>query len=348
MKDLKKSFVFSRLLFATLFFSLILSSCASIPKLSKAEKQIITDVVKSPIPESITGKTGFANSQGHNIWFESIEPKSESKGSVILIMGNGSDAFAWPPNFISNLVSHGYQVIRYDHRGTGLSTSKEKWKKKKAYSLNDMSNDVIAILDTLQIKKAHIVGASMGGMIGQIVAVENPKKTASLTSIMSTGDAMDPVLPQMSDEVVPKMVSAILKHGFFGGKKGQIKRQLIQKRILMGNASGEIDTKTIAETTLYNLKKREGYNLMSARHHFEAISNATSRYVQLSRIDIPTLVIHGNEDPVIPILHSEKLVKIIPNAESLWIQNMGHDLPDAAINQMTDKMILNFERSANY
>ncbi|TMM58850.1 alpha/beta hydrolase [Maribacter algarum] len=327
--------------------SIILVGCASVPKLSKAEKEIISEVVKTPIPEIIQGETGFANSGKHQIWFESIRPKIENKGAVVLIMGNGNDALTWPPQFISSLVGNGYQVIRYDHRGTGLSISEEKWKKKKAYSLNDMAGDIISILDVLKIKKAHIVGISMGGMIGQIVAIENPERTISLTSIMSSGDPMDPTLPQMSNEIVPEMISAIFKHGFFGGKKGQVQRQIIQKRILMGKATGEIDIRTMAQTSLYNLKKREGYKLMSARHHYNAILNSSSRYVQLSQIKIPTLIIHGREDPVIPILHSEKLAKIIPNAETLWVNNMGHDLPDGKIIEITKMMLLNFERASS-
>lgn len=321
-------------------------ACGAVPKLSKEEKKIIKTVVKSPLPEIIIGETDFTFSQNHTIWFESLKPKGATKGSVILIMGNGNDALTWPPIFVSNLVDQGYQVIRYDHRGTGLSTSKEKWKKKSAYSLNDMAFDVVAILNTLKLEQAHIVGASMGGMIAQIVAIEYPNRTASLTSIMSTGDAMDPTLPKMSNEIVPQMVGAILKHGFFGNKKGQIKRQIIQKRILMGEATGEIDIKSMAEIALYNLKKRDGYKLMSARHHYQAILNAPSRLVQLNQITIPTLVVHGMEDPVIPHLHGEKLVKIIHDAEGLMINNMGHDIPETAIAQITNKMISNFERSA--
>ncbi|MFK7814070.1 MAG: alpha/beta fold hydrolase [Maribacter sp.] len=344
MKALKKIFKITSISFLLLLVSLTLYACASVPKLSKEEKQIITEVVKAPIPEIIKGKTGITTSQGHNIWFESIPPKGISKGAVILIMGNGNDALTWPPNFISSLTGKGYQVIRFDHRGTGLSTSEEKWKKKKAYSLNDMADDVIAILDTLKIQKTHIVGASMGGMIAQIVAIENPNRTISLTSIMSSADVMDSELPPMSNEIVSQMVGAILKHGFFGSKKGQIKRQIIQKRILMGEATGEIDIRTMAETSLFNLKKRDGYKLMSARHHFEAIKNSKSRYEALGKLEIPTLVIHGEEDPVMPISHGKKMHSVMQNGDSLWIKNMGHDLPDMALKEMIDKMILNFEK----
>lgn len=345
MKAIKQVLKFTATSFLLLLTGLIVYACTSVPKLSKEEKTIISQVVKAPLQDAIRGVTGFVNSQGHSIWFESIKTKGAIKGSVILIMGNGNDALTWPPSLISHLTKAGYQVIRYDHRGTGLSTSEEKWKKKKAYSLNDMAGDVVAILDTLKIKEAHLVGISMGGMIAQIVAIEYPERSASLTSIMSSADPMDPALPQMSNAIVPEMVSSIFKHGFFGNKKGQIKRQIVQKRILMGKATGEVDIKTMAETSLYNLKRRDGYNLMSARHHYHAILNSSSRHVQLSQLKIPTLIVHGHQDPVIPILHGEKMMEIIPEAESLWIKNMGHDLPEAAIPKIIKKMILNFERT---
>ena len=345
LKKIAKLLGLSLLLILTCF---IFYACASVPKLSKKEKKIIKEVVKAPIPEIIRGETGFAISGKHKIWFESIQPKGTSKGALILIMGNGNDALTWPSNFVTYIVKQGYQVIRFDHRGTGLSSSEEKWKKKNAYSLNNMANDVVAILDTLKLQKTHIVGASMGGMIAQIVAIENPERMATLTSIMSSADVMDSELSPMSNEIVPKMIGSIIKHGFFGSKNGQIKRQIVQKKILMGEATGEIAIKTMAETSLYNLKKRNGYKLMSARHHYEAILNSNSRFKALQKLSSPVLVIHGIEDPVMPIAHGKKMVRALSNADSLWVKNMGHDLPESAIKEIADKLISNFERGASF
>lgn len=316
-----------------------LYSCASIPKLSKEDKKTIKEVLKEPVSKVFEGETGFAKNKGHLIWYEKIHPETKIKGNVLLIMGNGQDALSWPPNFISNFTNAGYQVIRFDHRGTGFSTSEEKWKKKKAYSLTDMAEDAVAILDTLGMEESNIVGVSMGGMIAQIIAIEHPEKVAALTSIMSSGNVLDPELEPMSNEVMPQMISAVLNHGFFGSKKGQIKRQIIQKRILMGEATGEIDVKSMSEVAAYNLKEREGYNLMAARHHYEAILISESRLEKLSDLNVPTLIIHGKEDPVMPIKHGEKLVATIPDAQGVWIENMGHDLPDAKIKEITDSII---------
>ncbi len=330
--------ILAKTLLAILIGTVVLN-CSSIPKLSKETKQIIKTVLREPLPEIIKGETGLVASQACTIWYEHIKPQDTVQGTVLLIMGNSSDALTWPPAFISNFTKAGYEVIRYDHRGTGLSTYSEKWKKKNPYTLNDMAQDAVTVLDSLKIEKAHIVGVSMGGMIAQIIALKHQDKALSLTTIMSSADAMDDNLPPMSDKVLNKMISAVFKHGFFGTKKGQVKRQIVQKRILMGEATGEIDVKSMAEVAAYNLKKRDGYKLITARHHYQAILNAEPRFVALKNLKIPTLAIHGKKDPVMPIEHSKKLVAIISGADSLYIENMGHDLPNQEIAQMTDKII---------
>lgn len=301
--------------------------------------------MRSPIPEMVKGKTGFVNSQAWKVWYEEIGPKDSVKGTVVLVMGAANDALSWPLNFIATFADAGYRVIRYDHRGTGLTTSEEGWDKKNPYSLEDMAQDPIAILDTLGIQKAHFVGVSMGGMIAQLIAIAHPQRAASLTSIMSTGDILDSELPQTNPEILPKMISAVIKHGILGGKKGKIKLQLVHKKILMGEAMGDISAKPIASTAFYNLKEREGYNFMAGRHHQKAIEASGSRYDALVQLKIPVLIIHGKQDPVISIAHGRKMAETIPNADSLWLENMGHDLPDALLDTIAERTIGNFEKS---
>lgn len=344
---LHSAFKTSWVVFIVLLTSLLLYACASVPKLSKTDKEIISEVMKSPLPELITGETGFARSQAHSIWYERIQPTAAIKGSILLIMGHGNDAFSWPPKFISGFIEQGYEVIRFDHRGTGLSTSTKKWKKKNAYTLSDMSEDAIAVLNTLQLKKIHIIGVSMGGMIAQLAAINHPEKIESLTLIMTTGDAMDEELSPMSEDLLPKMISSVLKYGVVGGKKGKIKLQIVQRKLLMGNATGAIDVKAMAETSLYNQVKRDGYHFITARHHQQALLLSTSRYEALHEMQLPTLVIHGEQDPVIPISHGKKLVATLPNPDSLWVDNMGHDLPDAAIPRICLKIVSHFTKSTS-
>ncbi len=298
--------------------------------------------MQSTIPKVVKGKTGIITSHGWQVWYEDISPIDSVKGTVVLIMGAANDALSWPLDFISTFTDAGYRVIRYDHRGTGLTESKEGWDKKNPYTLEDMAEDPIAILDSLSIQKAHFVGVSMGGMIAQFIAIEHPERTLSLTSIMSTGDILDSALPQTNPEILPKMISAVVKHGILGGKKGKIKLQLVHKKILMGEATGDIAIAPLAEAAFYNLKERNGYNFMAGRHHQKAIEVSGSRYDALAELKVPVLVVHGEQDPVIPIAHGKKMASLIPNADGLWLENMGHDLPDALLDTIAERIILNF------
>jgi len=344
MKIFKRILKLTGTVLLMFFFILSFYTCASVPKVSKETTEIIEQVMKEPIPEMINGETGFAISNGWKVWYESISPKDSVKGTVLLVMGAANDALAWPQRFISGFTDAGYHVIRYDHRGTGLTEKQKGANRKKSYFLNDMAEDPIAILDVLAIEKAHFVGASMGGMISQIAAIEHPNRLASLTSIMSSANLFDTLLPSPSPEVLPKMISAVIKHDVFGGKKSQIKLQVVQKKILMGDATGEIDVKPLAEAALYNIEKRDGFHFISGRKHQKAIETSESRYEALSKLNMPVLILHGKQDPVIPIAHGKKMAVIIPNADSLWLDNMGHDLPDALIETLCDKIVGNFKR----
>lgn len=345
MDRIKKLLRLLGIVLLTLCVGATMYTCASVPKVSKENKENIKEVMRSPIPEIVKGETGIAISQGWEVWYEDIRPKDSIKGTIVLVMGAANDALSWPLDFISTLTDAGYRVIRYDHRGTGLTTSEKGWDRKNPYTLEDMAEDPIAILDTLGILKAHFVGASMGGMIAQLLAIEHPDRIASLTSIMSSGDIFDTLLPQTDPEFLPKMISAVVKHGILGGKNGKIRLQLVHKKILMGEATGDIAVVPLAEAAFYNLKKREGYNFMAGRHHQKAIEASGSRYDALAQLKIPVLIVHGKQDPVIPIAHGKKMASIVPNADSLWLENMGHDLPDALLDTIADRAIENFERN---
>ena len=154
------------------------------PKLPANTDTIIENVINTELPEFVKGKSGYVISDDHKIWYESITPKGSNKGAILLFMGMASDALGWPQTFIDKLVNSGYQVIRYDYRGTGLSDWIEGWKQ-KPYSLADLARDAETILDTLNIREAHLVGLSLGGMVAQEFAIKNKDRTLSLTSIMS-------------------------------------------------------------------------------------------------------------------------------------------------------------------
>ncbi|WP_198439699.1 alpha/beta fold hydrolase [Pareuzebyella sediminis] len=321
-------------------------TCASVPKLSNQTEEAIKSVIKEPIPDMVTGKTGLASSENWNVWYESILPDSNPKGTIILIMGAANDALSWPPDFLSKFRDAGYRVIRYDHRGTGLTTQKDGAKDKTPYTLGDMSKDPIAILDTLHIQRAHVVGVSMGGMIAQKAVMKYPDRFESLTSIMSSGNIFDTMLPPMNQDILPKMISAVIKHGMLGGKKGKIKLQFVHKKILMGDATGKIEAKPLAQSALYNLEKRDGYHFIAGKKHQKAIEASGSRYDGLARLNIPVLIIHGEKDPVIPIEHGKKMASLIATSDTLWLENMGHDLPDILMDTICHKILKTIEKAS--
>jgi len=256
-------------------------------------------------------------------------------------MGISNDALGWPQKFIDELVDSGYQVIRYDYRGTGLSDWVENWKE-NPYSLEDLANDARIILDTLKIEKVHLIGVSLGGMVAQEFAIGNTDRTLTLTAMMSSGNIVDKELPQISKIVVFDLIKIGIKYGTISSEKNIIKLHLAARLILRGKAQYDIDVKGIAEQVLYNLRNRKGYNPKASAQHHEATYRSGSRYDELKNLKIPVLIIHGLNDPFIPIEHSRKLASVIPNSKSKWFNNMGHDLPINLIDSITNEIILNF------
>ena len=310
------------------------------PKLLDNTDMIIKNVINAKLPELIKGKSGYVVSDNYKIWYESISPRDSNKGAILLLMGMASDALGWPQTFIDKLVDSGYQVIRYDYRGTGLSDWIEDWQQ-KPYSLADLAKDAKIILDTLKISKAHLIGLSLGGMVAQEFAIDNPDRTLTLTSLMSSGNIMDKELPKIFKGIVFDFTKIAIKYGIFQNEKNTIKLILAAKVILRGDAQYDIDVKGTAEQVLYNLKKRKGYNPNASRQHDEAAKLSGSRYDRLKDLRVPVLIIHGINDPLVSIEHSKKLASIIPNSKTKWYNNMGHFLPLNLIDPIIQEIILN-------
>ena len=309
------------------------------PTLPKETDEIIEQVIKEPLPKIIKGQTGIARSGTVNIWYESQLPLDTPKGTILLIMGISNDALGWPPSFLDTLANSGYQVIRYDHRGTGLSDWMTDWEADKPYNLTDMANDGIAVLDDLGIQKAHVIGVSMGGMIAQETAIKHPNRVQTLTSIMSSGDILDANLTPISSKVAIELIKIAAKYGIIGGEKNLIKLHLASRIILMGETQQILNIAEIATGVLYNIRKRKGYNSQVSSQHQAAVSASDSRYVALQELTIPTLIIHGKADPFIPIGHGQKMAKLMPIADSLWLDNMGHDIPDELVQPIVERIL---------
>jgi pimeloyl-ACP methyl ester carboxylesterase len=324
---------------------LAMYSPRSDPPSPPTTEEIISQVLRSEPPEFVRDKTGYARSGDVSIWYESIEPHDTAKGAVLILAGISSDALMWSPRFLDALGDTGYQVIRYDYRGTGMSDWIEDWNSHDPYSFQDIANDGIAVLDTLGIQEAHVLGVSMGGMIAQQMTIDHPDRVLSLTSIMSSGNMADPNLPQMSPDFAQEFLATSMRFFSTKGERNAVEAYVDARTMLLGDSIDTLDVKTISEQVLYNLRKRKGYNPQVYLQHQAAGLTSGSRYDALQTIDTPTLIIHGKLDPIIPIEHGIKCADLIPHADTLWIEGMGHDLPDKHIDVIVEKTVKNFQRA---
>jgi len=318
----------------------------SLPKLPALTNKIIE---KALVKEQyrIKGKQGYAKNGDTKIWYNSIEPNDSIKGNIILIMGIANDALAWPDYFIEPLVDSGYRIIRFDNRGTGMSDWVDDWSKDNAYSLSDMAEDAIAILDTLNITKAHVIGASLGGMIAQTMSINHPDRVITLTSIMSTGNAMDQDLHGMNNSTVTNMVLTQIRYGLIKSEANSIKLHLTARLLLMGDEKYDLDVNRISNSVLYNLRNRKGYNPNASKQHITATYLSGSRYDDLANLKTPTLIIHGTSDPLIDFKHGEKCYNIIPNAKHLWVDGMGHEISPIFIDLVVGGIIEHIDNSSS-
>jgi pimeloyl-ACP methyl ester carboxylesterase len=316
------------------------------PKLPPEIDTILDEVLNSDLEGIITGQTGFASANGLDIWYESIMPEGPSAGVVLLNISMAGNALDWPLDFVRTFVESGYQVVRYDYRGTGLSDWVMDWDRKQPYSLADMAGDALAVLDALDIQQAHIVGLSMGGMIAQEIAIQQPERVASLTLMMTSGDVTDPDLPGLTSRYfIGLFVRGIplLKYRLMGGEKNLLKERIA--KMLTVFRQDELDIKAITEIALYDLRQRRGVSIKAIFQHQAAVTVSGSRHEKLQAVNVPTLVIHGTADQFIPVEHGEKLVDIIPNAKGMWLEDVGHIFPFPNMDDIQRTILSHFQQS---
>lgn len=304
---------------------------------------VIEEVMKGELPNIEYGKGKIAKSGDIDIWYEVFNDVDSARGTILLVMGYSSTAITWTPNFFEKFVEAGYRVIRYDNRGLGRSDWIEDWTPETAYNLEDMAGDAIAILDDMEIEKAHIVGASMGGMIAQSIAINHADRVASLTSIMSSGYMNDPELTQVPTPFSLGFLKYLLRYGT-EGDMNMLKARIGIRGLLKGSGDYAFDTKAVAQRVYYEIKKRKGYNPTVGDQHGAAIEQSGSRYDKLGSITAPTLIVHGKSDPLVLFEHVEKYAPMIPNAKTLFFDGMGHDIPSIYIDEITTEIMANAEK----
>lgn len=298
---------------------------------------MIDSVRREGIPELFSGETGFANNHGVKIFYEVQRPihNRPSRGSIVLFMGAGGTATFWPEFVIKALLAKGYEVIRFDYRGTGLSDWILDWTKDNAYTLDDMAADVLAILDRLEIKRAHLVGVSMGGAVARQFVLDYPQRTASLSLIVSPGrfDRMSEPVPGFSDLLT--MLRLLLRYGLWPEERSRVKFVLGAMHVMNQGSRYPVNDKQIIQQALYEIQRRRGFHAQALQQHFYAIKLSMQ---QTGQTDVlagrPVLFILGENDRLIPAGAMARRIQSEPQHVLRILDGVAHILPQARIDDV--------------
>jgi pimeloyl-ACP methyl ester carboxylesterase len=283
---------------------------------------------------------------------DSHEGDTTGRPVVLLIMGLGMQLVAWPPELVQSLVEAGYRVVRLDNRDIGLSQKFEhlgrpnmlweglKYKLglpvKSPYSLGDMAADTLAVLDALGVDKAHVVGVSMGGMIAQRVAIAAPQRVLSLTSIMSSSGArgLPPARPQ---------VMRVLMSRPAGPDPQSVLNHYVKLFKAIGSPGFPTDDAELRERI--TVAAQRSFYPAGTLRQMAAIAADSQRADALGTLRLPTLVIHGQADPLVPYACGEDTARRISGATLMGIAGMGHDLPAGVVRRILEPLISHLHTS---
>ena len=292
-----------------------------------------------------------AEANGIEIEYESFgSPDDEA---ILLIMGLGAQLTQWPDALCDELVTRGYRVIRFDNRDAGLSSRIERdhalvWSDAlfsmlqgksafAAYSLADMAADAAGLLDVLGIDKAHIVGASMGGMIAQHVAADFPERTLSLTSIMASSG--NPLLPPGK----PRVYSLFLSPAPSPGDTRAIVARGVKTYETLGSPGFPTDAETLHEWVERDAAR--AYYPAGVMRQMAAVMTDGDRRQKLRSISCPATVLHGSDDPLVPVAAGLDTAANIEGAEMRILEGMGHDMPIALVPEIANAIVSSAERA---
>ena len=291
-----------------------------------------------------------ANVNNIEIEYETIG--NPSSKPLLLIAGLGSQLLAWPDEMCENLANHGFFVIRFDNRDIGLSTKFEDAGMPNfveinaayarggipevPYTLEDMAGDAIGVLDDLNIDKAHICGASMGGMIAQVLAYTYPSRVLSLSLIMSTTG--NPDLPQPKPEILAQFFAPV------PSERDAFIEEMV-KRGLLVHGTFPYDEN---QTRKYRANEYDrSYYPEGITRQLAAMAVPGNLKPKLAAIRAPTLVIHGKEDPFNSVEAGKEIAAEIPGAELLILDGMGHSFPREVIPHIVSSLVTHSNKNIN-
>jgi pimeloyl-ACP methyl ester carboxylesterase len=273
------------------------------------------------------GDEAMAAANGIELCFQEMgDPAAEP---LLLIMGLGTQMIAWDEGFCSLLADRGFRVIRFDNRDIGRSTKIESAgvpprldmmlgrRGSAAYLLPDMAADTVALMDRLEIESAHVVGASMGGMITQTVAIEYPERVRSLVSIMSNTGSRWTGLPS-------RKAMAVLLGKPPRGRDAAVERA-VRTFGVIGSPGFPFDEERVRQVSGRSYDR--GHSSAGVIRQLHAITASGDRTQALHRVRVPATVIHGNRDPLVRPAGGRATARAIPNARLKMVDGMGHDLP---------------------
>ncbi len=261
---------------------------------------------------------------------------------MLLVHGLGMQLTAWPDEFIEGLVELGFYVIRYDHRDSGLSTKFEQagvphlglawlksrlgWPIRSPYRLDDLAEDALGVLSALGVARAHVVGVSMGGMVGQILAARHPQRVLSLSSIMSSSGRRG--LPGPA----PAVRKALMRRPADPHDIDSVIDQAVHAMQAIGSPAYPTPENVLRRRLSRSL--RRNYCPAGLARQMLALTASGDRCALLGTIAVPTLVIHGAADPLVPLACGVDTASCVPGARLEVIEGMGHDLPPQLIERL--------------
>lgn len=284
-----------------------------------------------------------AKANGIEIEYETFGSRKDP--ALLLIMGLGAQLTLWPESLCEGLAGQGLFVVRYDNRDVGLSTDFDeaglpnladafgrlmKGETVDApYLLSDMAADAVGLLDALAIDRAHMVGGSMGGMIAQVVAATHPARTRSLVSIMSTSGRYG--LPAGKPEAV-----AMLSAQPEGTEREQLIAHGMKLRSVISGPGYPTDPAAMRALVERNIDRR--YYPAGAARQYLAIMASGPRVELLKTVKVPTLVLHGEDDPLLPVECGRDVATLVPGAKIETFAGWGHDVPEAMVPKLVSSI----------
>lgn len=270
----------------------------------------------------------IAPSNGIELWYETFGDADDP--ALLLVMGLGGQAIGWDAELCEAFVDRGFFVIRFDNRDVGLSTRIDVRVDFAAtlaslfsgqdvdvpYKLTDMAADAVGLLDHLGIDAAHVAGVSMGGMIAQTMAIEHPDRVLTLTSIMSTTGDLD--IGQPTPEAAQVLLGPPPSD-----RASAIESGVAAARVI--NSPEYFDEPRVRERAAAAFDRN--FHPYGVGRQLVAVAASSSRSDALRALDVPALVIHGEVDPLITVGGGRRTAEVIPGAELIIIEGMGHDLP---------------------